>query len=114
VREHLPGQFVRQVVEELGEGRQRSGPRLGGLVGQDVVRGGSDVEDPRRGLVGDLHAVGVLQLLDERVEIERVRFEVLLEAGPLDDARGLDLELVGQMVRIRSRMSSRFMRKTRR
>ena len=44
-----------------------------------------------------LHAVGVLELLHERVEVERVRLEVLLEARLLLDARRVELELVGQV-----------------
>ena len=47
--------------------------------------------------VGHLHAVGVLELLDERVEVQRVGLQVLLEARRLVDARGIDLELVGEM-----------------
>ena len=49
-------------------------------------------EDLGRLLVGHLHPVGVLELLHERVQVERVRLEVLLEAGGLDDRAGLDVE----------------------
>ena len=66
-------------------------------MGDDEVDGLAHGEDPRRLLVGHLHAVGVLELLDERVEVERVGLEVLLEARRLVDARGIDLELVGEM-----------------
>src|SRR6202007_2413269 len=56
-----------------------------------------DREHLRRTLVGDLPAVGVLELLHQRVEIERVRFEVLPEPGGFLDALGIDLQLVGQV-----------------
>src|SRR5262249_21615445 len=51
----------------------------------------------RRLLVGDLHAVGVLELLDERVQIERVSLEVLTKPRRFLDPRRIDLELIGQM-----------------
>src|SRR5262249_41407276 len=54
-------------------------------------------EDLRRLIVGHVHAVGVLELLHQRVQIERVRLEILSEAGVLSDRARLDLELVCQM-----------------
>ena len=54
-------------------------------------------EDPRRLLVGHLHAVRVLELLDQAVEVQGVGLEVLLEPRPLLHARGIELELVGQV-----------------
>ena len=62
------------------------------------VDGLADREDLRGLLVGHLHAVGVLELLHERVQVERVRLEVLLEAGALADRVGLDVELVGEVL----------------
>src|SRR5436190_42487 len=54
-------------------------------------------QDLRRLLVRHLHAIGVLELLDEREEVERVGLEVLLEPRALVDARRVDVELVGQV-----------------
>ena len=48
-------------------------------------------------LVGDAHAVGVLELLHQRVEVQRVGLQVLLETGLLADLLGIDVELVGQV-----------------
>ena len=53
--------------------------------------------DPRRLLVGHLDPVRVLELLHERVEVERVGVEVVAEVRALVDARGIELQLVGQM-----------------
>src|SRR5215210_1280315 len=58
----------------------------------------ADRLDLRGLLVGHRHPVGVLELLDERVEVERVRVEVVAEVRGVRDARGIELELVGQMV----------------
>ena len=94
--EHLLAQVLWKLVEQV----RGDGPGLrtvGGRVGDDEVDGLAHGEDPRRLLVGHLHAVGVLELLHERVEVERVGLEVLLEARRLVDARGIDLELVGEM-----------------
>ena len=59
----------------------RSGQGLGSRPSRRVreheVDGLADGLDPRRLLVGHLHAVGVLELLHERVEVERVGLEVL-------------------------------------
>ena len=63
----------------------------------DEIDGLSHGEDPRRLLVGHLHVVGVLELLDERVEVQRVGLQVFLEARRLVDASRIDLELVGEM-----------------
>src|SRR3954453_17760206 len=68
-----------------------------GRMGEDEVDRLAHGEDLRRLLVRHLHAVGVLELLHQRVEVERVRFEVLLEARPLVDAGGIHVELVGEM-----------------
>src|SRR4051795_5414748 len=54
-------------------------------VGEDEVDSLAHAEDPRCLLVGHLHAVGVLELLDERVEIKRIGLEILLEPSPLVD-----------------------------
>src|SRR5262249_34876288 len=77
----------------------RSQPASGGVRGvrEDEIDGLAHAEDPCCLLVGHLHPVGVLQLLDERVEIQRIGLEVLLETGPLVDHRRVDLELVGQV-----------------
>src|SRR3954447_18679854 len=61
------------------------------------VHGLADRVDPRRLLVRHRHAVGVLELLDERVEVQGVRLEVVLEVRALVDARRIELELVGEM-----------------
>ena len=59
------------------------------LVGEDEVDGLADGQDLRRLLVGHAHAVGVLELLHERVEVERVGLEILAEAraSPIARAR---------------------------
>src|SRR5215207_8420295 len=95
MREGLSPQLGRQLVEELGQRAQRSGSNA---VGDDEVDGLADGQDLRGVLVGDAHAIGVLELLDERVEVEGVGLEVLLEAGLLGDAVAVDLELVGEVV----------------
>src|SRR5919201_3667987 len=69
----------------------------GGRVRDDEIHGLAHGEDPRRLFVGHLHPVGVLELLDERVEVQRVGLQVLLEARRLVDAGRIDLELVGQV-----------------
>ena len=48
-------------------------------------------------LVGHLDPVGVLELLHERVEVERVGLQVALEVGLLGHPRRVDLQLVGQV-----------------
>src|SRR5215204_397788 len=68
-----------------------------GRVGEDVVDRLPDGDDAHRLLVGDAHAVVVLELHDERHEVERVGVEVLLEARALLDALGIDLELRGEV-----------------
>src|SRR4051794_14462893 len=54
--------------------------------------------DPRGLLVAHLDPVGVLELLYERVEIERIGVEVAPEVRALLDAGGIELQLVGQVV----------------
>ena len=78
-------------------------------MGEDEVDGLADGQDLRGLLVGHPDAVGVLELLDERVEVERVGLEVLLEARVLVDARRIEVELVGEVRRIRAKTSSRVM-----
>ena len=99
------GQVVGQGVEQVVQ-RLRGRPRR---VREDEVDRLADGEDLRGLLVGHLHAVGVLELLDERVEVQRVGLEILLEARRLVDARGIELELVGQVARISAKTSSRVM-----
>ena len=67
-------------------------------VREHEVDGRADGQDLRRLLVGHLHPVGVLELLDQRVQVERVGLEVLLEARGLADRAGLDVELVGEVL----------------
>src|SRR3954454_6245382 len=67
-------------------------------MGEDEVHGLPDGLDLRRLLVRHRDAVGVLELLHERVEVERVRIEVVAEVGALRDAPRIQLQLVGQMV----------------
>ena len=54
-------------------------------------------QDLRRLLVGHLHAVGVLQLLHERVKVERIGLQILLEPGFPTDVLRIDVQLVGEM-----------------
>src|SRR5215218_5958191 len=74
---------------------------MAGIRPSDIVdhevHGLPDGLDPRRLLVRHRHAVAVLELLHERVEVERVGLEVALEVGALLDARRVELELVGEM-----------------
>ncbi len=69
----------------------------GGGVRQDEVDGLADGEDLRRLLVGHLHAVGVLELQDERVEIQRIDFQIGLEARAVVDPLGIDVQLVDKV-----------------
>ena len=112
VREDLPREILRQLVEQLREGAA-SGPRsrsVGRACASDEVDGLADGEDLAGLLVGHPHAVGVLELLHERVEVERVGLEVLLEARRLADRVGLDVELVGEVLADqRSKTCSRVM-----
>ncbi len=68
-------------------------------MGEHEVHGRADGQDLRGLLVGHAHPVGVLELLHERVQIQRVGLEILLEAGRLDDRLGVDVQLVGQVGR---------------
>ena len=56
-------------------------------MGEHEVDRGTDGLDPRRLLVGHLDPVGVLELLHERVEVERVRGQVVAEVRRLRDAQ---------------------------
>src|SRR4051812_15836227 len=94
VREDLLAQVFGKLVEQLSQAFQL---RARGRVVDDEVDGLAHGRDPRGLRVGHLHAVGVLELLYERVEVERVGLEVLPEARGVVDARGIDLELVGEV-----------------
>ena len=74
-----------------------SGLDLRGMGG-DEVGCLADRQDLDRLLVGDADAVAVLQLDHELDQVERVRLEVLPEAGGVADAPGIDLQLGGQML----------------
>ena len=67
-------------------------------MGEDEVDRLTDGEDLRRLLVAHRDAVGVLELLHERVEVQRVGLEVLLEARLLGDRLGIEVELVGEVL----------------
>src|SRR3954469_16156906 len=67
-------------------------------MGGDEIRGLADRQDLYRLLVGNPDAVAVLELDDELDQVERVRLEVLPEAGVLADARGVHLQLGGQVL----------------
>ena len=78
------GSSFQQVVQLA----QRSGSRLavdgtartrGRKVGEHEVDRGAHGPDLRRLLVGHLDPVGVLELLHQRVEVERVRPQVVAE-----------------------------------
>src|SRR5262249_17899712 len=71
--------------------------RAGRRVVDDVVDRRSDREDLGGVLVRHRDPVGVLELLDERVEVERVGLEVFFEAGGLIDPGRIEVELVGQV-----------------
>ena len=79
-----------------GLGSRQVAPRRAAL-GEHEVHRLADRGDPRRLLVGHLDAVGVLELLHERVEVERVGLQVLLEARGLLHARRVELQLVGEV-----------------
>ena len=64
-------------------------------------------QDLRGLLVGHAHAVGVLELLHERVQVERVGLEVLLEAGALADRLGSTSSSSARWARIRASTCSR-------
>ena len=67
-------------------------------MGQHEVDRLAHGEDLRGLLVGHAHAVGVLELLHERVQVQRVRLEVLLEARVSSAITlGVDVELVGEV-----------------
>ncbi len=64
---------------------------------QDEVDRLAHRDDLRSLLVGHLHAVGILELLHERVEVQRIGFEVDPEIRAVVDPRGIDLELVDEV-----------------
>src|SRR3954463_4477722 len=96
MRDRLPGQFVRQAVEQVRELAQESGPRR--VVGQYEIDRLRDRVDGRGVLIRHLDAVGVLQLLHERVEVQRVGRQVLAEVRGLLDLRGIQLQFVREML----------------
>src|SRR3979411_2625684 len=67
------------------------------IAGEHEVDRLTDGQDLGRFLVGDLQLVGCLRPLDQRVEIERVGFEVLPKAARLGDRLRWKIELVRQM-----------------
>src|SRR5687768_17341062 len=75
-----------------------SGSLRGRGLREDEVDGEAHGGDPRGLLVGHLHAIDVLELLDERVEVQRIGVQVLLEARLLGDPRRIDLQLVREVV----------------
>ena len=81
MREHLPRRAPPAGVQQVGERRQGSGPRLGGWCARTKSTACPTVRISRRLLVGDRDPVGVLELLHQRVQVERVRLQVLLEAA---------------------------------
>ena len=97
MREHLPREILGQLVEELAEEFAGS-QELSGRVGEYEVDGLTHGEDLRRLLVAHRDAVAVLELLHERVEVERVGLEILLEARLVADRAGIEVELVGEVL----------------
>src|SRR5215212_7151861 len=76
--------------------RRETSPRVGLLVGGDVVDRLADGLNLLGVLVGDLDPELILELHDQLDEIERVGVEVLLEGGLLRDLALVDAELLGQ------------------
>ena len=68
-----------------------------GRVRGDIVGGLTHGQELGRLVVGDPHAVVVLELDRELDEVQRVRTQVLLEAGVVPDHVRIDLQLVGEM-----------------
>src|ERR671914_2491229 len=64
----------------------------------DEVGGLPHRQDLGRFLVRNADAVAVLELDNEHDQVQRIRLEVLLEARFLLDARGLHLELGGEVI----------------
>jgi hypothetical protein len=62
-----------------------------------VVGGLPDRRQLRGILVGDAHSGAILELLDERDEVQRVGLEVLLEASVVLDARWIYLQLLREV-----------------
>ena len=104
VAEHRTTRGLRQRVEQLPQLARRGvvvrpshlGPD--GQVAQDAVDRLADRRDLGGFLVGQLHAVAVVELLHQREEVERVAFQVVLEARALGDRRGIDVQLLGQVL----------------
>src|SRR5215216_2195415 len=67
-------------------------------MGGDEVGGLTDREYPGRLLVRDANPVAVLELHDQLDQVERVRLQVLPEAGGLVDAPRVHLQLGGQVL----------------
>ena len=68
-----------------------------GSVGGHVVGGLADREDLHRLVVGNAHAVAVLELHDQFDEVELVGAQVLLEARVLLDPARVDFQLLGEV-----------------
>src|SRR6185436_12028186 len=96
MRDRLTGQVVGQALEKVLELVQESGPRR--VVGEHEVDRLPHRVDARGVLVRHLDAVGVLQLLHERVEVQRVGREILTEVRGLLDLRGIQLQLIREML----------------
>src|SRR3954462_3281574 len=64
----------------------------------DEVRGLPHREDLGRLLVGDADPVAVLQFDHELHQVERIGLEILLEPRVVLNARGVDLQLGGQVI----------------
>src|SRR4051812_44798558 len=67
-------------------------------MGGDKISGLTNRQDPGRFLVRDANPVAVLELDDELHQIERVRLQVLPEAGGAVDAPPIHLQLGGQVL----------------
>ena len=112
VGEDLAGQVCGNLVEKCVQLLQRTGSwssRAAGRVGEDEVDRLTHGEDLRGLLVGHLHAVGVLELLDQRVEVERVGLQILLEAGAFLDPRGSTSSSSARWFWMRVKTASRVM-----
>src|SRR5215208_1128055 len=97
MRDRLPGEIVRQPLQQVVELAQSGGFGGGRQVLEHEVHGLGHGLHSRGLLVRHADAIGVLELLHQGVEVERVRVEVALEVRLLGHARRVDLELVGQM-----------------
>ena len=97
VREDLSRQVVGEFFQQRGEQLHRAHRTSRRSLGEDEVHRLADREDLRGLLVGHAHAVGVLELLHERVQVQRVGLQILLEARRVADRRGVHVEFVGQV-----------------